>query len=186
MRFLPLILGALVLAVPAKADKFWLSDPAEQEKAAPGSAPDVVHGVLLLEDEAGYHVRVVGGEVVLPKASVFRVDSDDLTLEAVTAAEAESKGRGARANEERRLAQQVRRAERDVRIAEASARRSARSTAQASGTRRTAESERFDPVVGVSTGPNAQFEEIRAARAAWSRTGDRRYLRELRRLRRLR
>ena len=186
MRFVPLILGALVLAVPAKADKFWLSDPDKQEQAAPGSTPDVVEGVLLLEDEAGYHVRVVGGEVVLPKASVFRVDADDMTLEAVTKAEGEARVRGARADEERRLAQQVRRTEREVRAAEAAARRSARAVDASASRSRSVAAERFDAVLGVATGENTQFEEMREARAAWSRTGDRRYLEQLRRLRRLR
>ncbi|MCK5941075.1 MAG: hypothetical protein KAI24_03820 [Planctomycetes bacterium] len=185
MRYLPLIAGALLFAAPAKADKFWLSDPKAEAKAAAGSSPNVIEGVLLAESDEGYHVRVEGGEILLPKDSVFKVEKDDLTLDAIVKAEDKQQQAGEQANEERRLAQQVRRAARDVRIAEASAKKRVRAV-EAAASRRATEPQGFDPVLGVATGRDSTYEMMRDAQVAWSLTKDRRYLKLLRQLRRLR
>ena len=97
MRSLPLLFGALLLATTAKADTFWLSDPEDATRAAAGSAPDVLRGVMLAEEDGYYLVRVPGGEVRLAKESVFRIDQDDLDLEAIAAAEQAASEAGARA-----------------------------------------------------------------------------------------
>jgi hypothetical protein len=185
MRYLPLLFGALLLAAPAKADTFWLSDPEDAARAAAGSAPDVLRGVLLAVEDGYYLVRVPGGEVRLAKESVFRVDEDDLDLEAIAAAEQAARDAGARADDERRRLQRAARGARDARVAEASARRSARAV-DAVTPRRGAAPPRFDPVLGVATGADSQLEQMRAAERAFAQTRDRRYLKQLRRLRRLR
>ncbi|MGC6489605.1 MAG: hypothetical protein ACON4Z_18310 [Planctomycetota bacterium] len=182
MRYLPLLFGALLLAAPAKADKFWLSDPDAQAAAAPGSSPDVLEGVLLAEEDGWLRIRVAGGEVRLPKSAVFRVDPDNLDLAAIRAAEQAAAADGARADEQRRARQRQRR---EVRVAEASALRDAR-VVEAVAPRRAAPSPRFDPVLGVTTGVDSQLKQMRAAERAFALTRDRRYLKQLRRLRRLR
>lgn len=186
MRYLPLLIGALLFAAPAKADKFWLSDPKAEATAAEGSTPNIIEGVLLAEDDDGYHIRIEGGEIVLPKKSVFKIEKDGLSLDGIVKAEGDGKAAGERANEERRLAQETARVNRDVRIAEASARRRARAVEADAPRRASAQPQGFDPVLGVATGANQDADLMRDAQIAWSLTKDRRYLKLLRQLRRLR
>ena len=187
MRYLPLIAGVLLICAPAKADKFWLSDPAQQPATA-GSSPDLIQGVLVAEDDEAYHVRIEGGEVLLPKAQVFKVEKDGLTLTDITKAEASSKKALAQANKDRVAAQAQASKRRKARIVEASARRTARAI-EADASRRQAPAlpaARFDPIIGVVTGGISDAALIRDTEALWKRTRDRRYLRQLRQLRRLR
>jgi len=187
MRYLPLIAGVLLICAPAKADKFWLSDPAKSQAAA-GSSPDVIEGVLVAEDDEGYHIRVEGGELVLPKSRVFKVEKDGLTLDAIVKAETSKKDSGEKANKDRRVAQAEAKQRRDVRIANASARRSA--SAVEAGISRSqvtpAPTASFDPVVGRVSGIISDAVLMRDAKVLWDLTKDRRYLRELRELRRMR
>ena len=125
MRYLPLLAGALLLAAPAQADTFWLTNPKEQAKAAEGSSAQVIQGVLLSTEDGHYRIRVAGGVVRLPTSAVFQIDKDELDLDTIVAAEAAAKPEGERADQQRRLMQQTDRPAREVRFAEASARRSA-------------------------------------------------------------
>lgn len=188
MRYLPLIAGVLLICAPAKADKFWLSDPKAQQNAPAGSSPNIIEGVLVAENEEGYHVRIEGGEILLPKASVFKVEKDGLSLDTIVKAEGKAKKAGELANQERRLLQEVRKRENDVRIVEATSRRSSRAVeaTQGQGQREPARAQGFDPVVGVATGFNSHYAMMRDAQLAWTMTKDRRYLKLLRQLRRLR
>ena len=104
MRLIPLIVCTLLLSVPAKADKFWLEDPESHKNAAAGSSPAVIEGVLLSEDADGYHVRTVGGEVVLAKKSVFKIEKDGLTLDAIVKAEGAKAQANQAADQERQMA----------------------------------------------------------------------------------
>lgn len=183
MRTLPLIACALLFAVPAKADKFWLSDPAAQKDAAAGSTPDVIEGVLLAEDADGYHLRIVGGELVLPKKAVFKIEKDGLTVDAIVKVEKDAAAVLATADRERQLLQEVARKEREIRVAEASARRGSARPAEASAPRRDA-APAYDPVVDAIV--PAAGDPVLAAKLAWEQTGDRRWLVEMRRLRRAR
>jgi hypothetical protein len=186
MRTLPLVAVALLLAVPAKADKFWLSDPAAKD-AAPGSTPNVIDGVLLAEDATSYHIRIVGGEIVLPKKAVFKVEKDDLSLDAIVKAEKDSADALAAANRERELQQQIASKEREIKLAEAASRRAAARPVEASAPAvvpATAPAQ-YDPVLDIA--PPTNLPELqRAARMAFEQTRDRAYLKELRQLRRLR
>ena len=185
MRLIPLMLGAALFAAPAKADKFWLSDPKAEANAPAGSSPNVIEGVLIAESDEGYHVRIVGGEILLPKASVFKIEKDGLTLNAIVDAENRAKDKGARDNEERRLAQQIAAQERTVQIAEASARREARVLEAVENSNRVAAG--FDPVIGRATPMLlTDAERIAELKRLFRVTRDRSYLRQLRRLRRLR
>lgn len=183
MRTLPLIACALLFAVPAKADKFWLSDPAAQKDAAAGSSPDVLEGVLLAEDADGYHIRIVGGELVLPKKAVFKIEKDGLTVDAIVKAEKDAAAALLTADRERQLLQEVARKEREIKVAEASAQRGAARPAEASAPRRDA-APAYDPVVDALV--PAAGDAVLAAKLAWEQTGDRRWLVEMRRLRRAR
>lgn len=184
MRYLPLIAGVLLICAPAKADKFWLSDPKSEQSAAAGSSPNLIQGVLVAEDDDGYHVRIEGGEILLPKKSVFKIEKDDLTLDAIVKAETDSKQGGKTANESRRASQASQKRMRDVRIADASASRSTQ-VIEASAPQ-SAPTEGFDPILGVARGYNSQYAMMHDAQIAWSLTKDRRYLRLLRQLRRMR
>jgi hypothetical protein len=188
MRYLPLIASVLMLCGTAKADKFWLSDPKAEQNAAAGSSPNLIEGVLLAEDAEGYHIRVEGGEIVLPKKSVFKVEKGDLSLDKIVQAEKDSVEAGELANQERRLVQATQAREREVQVAEASASRTARAVDAGASRSETVlvPAAGFDPVVGVATGYNSQFEMMRDAQLAWTMTKDRRYLQLLRQLRRLR
>jgi hypothetical protein len=189
MRFLPLILPcALLFALPAKADKFWFSDPETQKNAPANSAPDMLEGVLVAEDADTYTVRIVGGEVVLAKKSVVKVEKDGLTVEQIGQSEKAAADGLAAADKERALQQDIARKERELRAAEASAKKSAAVPADASarvGGAAPAAAE-FDPVLGVAPAAPGALDLLRATQAAYELTGDRAYLRALRQLRRLR
>lgn len=184
MRFLPLTACALLFALPAKADKFWLSDPAAQQNAPASSSPDLLEGVLLGEEGDSYRIRVVGGELLLAKKAVFKVEKDGLTVEAIAKAEKDAAETLALANRERELQQQIARKERDVKAAEAAARKRDVKPAEAS-LRAADEPVAFDPVLGGLPAMN-RGDLVREMRLAYDQTGNRDYLRALRQLRRLR
>lgn len=179
---------ALLFALPAKADKYWLSDPAAEKNAAAGSSPNVIEGVLLAEDADAYHIRVVGGELVLPKKNVVKVEKDELSLDAIVKAETEAAAKLAAQNAEREQAQTASRKARDIQILEASARRTRSEVAAArAAADAPAPQPAFDPVVGVVRGGlGAQQDLMVDAQLAWQMTRDPRYLKVLRQLRRMR
>ena len=55
MRILLLLCTAALFSAPAKADKFWLSDPDKQ--AVHGGAPDVIEG------EDGFNLASAGADL---------------------------------------------------------------------------------------------------------------------------
>ena len=135
-------------------------------------------GVLLAEEGGYYQIRVIGGEVRIPKAAVFKVESDAQTLETLAAAEAAGQEQRAQDDRERRERQRSRRASRG---------RAPRArVAEASFSRPEAPARRFDPVVGVSSTDNGHLQCMQDAERAFAQTRDRRYLKLLRRLRRMR
>jgi hypothetical protein len=195
MRILPFVLGSLLFQVSVHADTFWLSDPKQQQDAAEGSAPDVVKGVLIAESDEGYHVRIVGGEVILPKASVWKIEKDDLSIDAIVKMERDRADALAAANREREMAQAAARRARQLAAVEASigrveAAQAAEATppAEAPAEAAPASDVEFDPVLGVARDPGrmSQAELLRELQLAWSLTQDRRYLKLLRQMRRLR
>lgn len=70
----------LALCPAARADKFYFTTAEEDAKAAEGSVPSFVEGVLLREEGGFYVVRVEGGEIQLAKDSVKRIEKTDLTV----------------------------------------------------------------------------------------------------------
>ncbi len=185
MRYLPLTVCALLFALPAKADKFWLSDPADEKNAAAGSSPNILEGVLIAETDDTYQVRIVGGEVFLSKKAVFKVEKDGLTVDAIAKAEKDSAEALAAANRERELQDQIKRGERQVKAAEASARRTAKATEASASRSDVAPAPVYDPVLDVVPQVPAVDPQI-AAKIAFEQTGDRAYLKLLRQLRRSR
>jgi hypothetical protein len=196
MRILTLVLGTLLLQVPAKADKFWLSDP-KAEKAAEGAPPNILTGVLIAESDEGYHVRVVGGEVILPKASVFKIEKDGLSVDDIVKTEKDQAEALAAADRERQMAQAAARREREVRAVEAAVRRDERRAAAEAAASAATEipvepisttEPSFDPVVDAlrMTVQDPMTAMMRDLKTAWNETRDRDYLKMLRRMRRLR
>ncbi|MCA8977226.1 MAG: hypothetical protein KDC98_21065 [Planctomycetes bacterium] len=188
---IPLLLCAAALLSPvAKADKFWLSDP--QAKVAEGSAPDVLLGVLLEEDDNGYHIRVVGGEVILPRKRVFKIEKDDLSVDAIVKLETEDRARLAAVTERRALERATERLRRDARATEARAARNQAEAIEADKTEAatataTQPQPVFDPVIGRASDAAmmSRNELMRELQLAWTLTKDRRYLVALRKMRRM-
>lgn len=187
MRVLPLLVCTLLLQVPAKADKFWLSDPNAPKNSAEGSMPNIITGVLIAESDEGYHVRIVGGEVILPKKSVRKIEKDDLSIDAIVKMEKDNAAAQEAANKERQMAQAAARRAADVKAVEASAKRAAAPAAPAPAETPAAVAPGFDPVVGVdrSVQGMSNVEMQRDMQLAWTLTKDRRYLVALRQLRRM-
>lgn len=134
-KILP-VLVALTLAPAAFADKFYFGSPDAAARMAAGDA-DVVEGVLLREENGNYVIRVEGGELTVPKAMVYKVEKDGLTIANLEKLEGEIRASLTAANEARVAAQRAdaaaRMAElREVRAAEASLRASEDAAAPAS------------------------------------------------------
>lgn len=187
MRFPLLCAAALLFALPAKADKFWLVDPAAAKNATAGSSPEVIEGVLIGQDQDGYHVRIVGGELLLAKKSVFKVEKDELTIEAIVKAEQAAAAKADAQNRDRELQQAEARKVRDIQILEAAARRTKAEVQAAQAQQVPAPQAGFDPVLGVMRpGYVSQQDLMLDAQLAWQMTRDPRYLKVLRQLRRAR
>ncbi|MCR9247287.1 MAG: hypothetical protein NXI31_19820 [bacterium] len=173
--------AAALFAAPAKADKFWLEDPDKQTAGTPA----VIEGVLLDQNDSSYHIRVVGGELILSKRRVFKVEKTDLSLDAITKAEKKERERLAKVSERRALERSAERLRRDVRVAEASLRRSKPAPAKQPTTTR-ATTGGFDPILGNAVGDYLSHQQLLAElELAWTLTKDRKYLKALRRMRRL-
>ncbi|MEO0478688.1 MAG: hypothetical protein AAF196_04335 [Planctomycetota bacterium] len=93
-------LCALLFTAPAQADKFHLGTEADAEKYAEGSSPSI-EGVLLREENERYVIRTVGGVIELPKSQVWKVESTDLTEDAVAQQEDDLQEKLARDNAKR-------------------------------------------------------------------------------------
>lgn len=187
MRSLPLLVCTLLLQVPAKADKFWLSDPNAPKNSAEGSMPNIITGVLIAESDEGYHVRIVGGEVILPKKSVRKIEKDDLSIDAIVKMEKDNAAAQDAANKERAMAQAAARRAADVKAVEAAAKRTAPPAPAPAEAPAATTPAGFDPIVGVdrSVQGMSNVEMQRDMQLAWTLTKDRRYLVALRQLRRL-
>lgn len=192
MRILLLPLVALCLQVPAKADKFWLSDPAAQKNAPEGSLPNLVEGVLIAESDEGYHVRIVGGEVLLPKKSVFRIEKDDLSIAAIVKQEQAAASQRAAAEEAapKAVPATARRKSAKAEAKEATAqRREPTETPAPVPASAQPKASTFDPVIGREVPPTdglSQADLMAELQLAWTMTKDKRYLVALRQLRRMR
>lgn len=123
------VLSSLTLAPSAHADRFYLGSQEDVDRmtAEEGSEPDVVEGVLLKEEGDNYVIRVEGGEITIPKAMVFKVDKDDLSVADLEGRENDAVGRLAEANAARQEMQAVALSEKlasysNLRAAEAAAR----------------------------------------------------------------
>ncbi|MBK8975329.1 MAG: hypothetical protein IPM29_05345 [Planctomycetes bacterium] len=164
MIFRSVLLPALCAALcasAAHADRFHLG-PADRAEQMTAGEPDIVEGVLLREEDGRYVIRVVGGEIQIAKALVREIERDDLTVEEIERREQAARGSLAEANAERESRQALAQAERmerirEVRAAEASARRTAAQPAEASVPPLPRQA--YDPVLGivrpVPNGPDA-------------------------------
>lgn len=178
------VLTALLIAPVAKADKFWMVSPDEAKLMTAGS-PACLVGVLVAEDANTYTVRVVGGQVVLAKKSVVKIEKDGLTLDDVSKFEKADAERVAAADKERQQAQ----------AAEASARRVRTDAQPVDATAHAAPlpaplpapvEEAYDPVLHVVRAIGVRENDIRAVELAFNITKDPRYRKMARQLREMR
>lgn len=186
MNLLPLaIVAAALLGPRAMADKFYVG-AANDPKQAEGSAAEYISGVLIDETKIEYHIRIVGGEITLPKNRVLRVEKDGLTLDAVVRSEKD--------RSERLLAEDADRRRTQADTADAAARWRIERTATEATVRPSdvggpapVVAPGFDPVLGTAVPSGAISEgELRLQlRAAYDQTQDRTWLKQLRQLRRL-
>ena len=183
MRFLLLLCATALLSPAAKADKFWLSDP--KSNTAQGSQADMIHGVLLGEDDHNYQLRVVGGELLLAKKRVFKIEKDDLTIDDIVAIEKQDRERLAKTAQARATQLQAERSRRQARAAEAAASR--RATPAVVQPIVEIDLPAFDPVIGnlVTNGPTSYRRRMLDLQAAWVLTKDRTFIKLIRQMQRL-
>lgn len=81
-RYLLPALALCALSPAAFADRFYFGTEDAAEKMVEGE-PDYLEGVLLKEEDGFYVIRVQGGEVRVPKASVRKIEKDGLTADAI-------------------------------------------------------------------------------------------------------
>lgn len=196
MHLVRSVLLGLCLGSAAKADTFWLSDP--KVALPPGALPRTVVGVLLQQSDEGYHVRVVGGEVLLPRRAVFQIDKDNLSLDDILQQERAAAERALVREQERQAERQAER--QGQRAVPAVAPRTTSEPAEASSGQAPAAApyapldpanlpqprSGYDPVVRrhVSLPGEMTRTELRRELAfAWRTTRDPRYLEALRQLR---
>lgn len=183
MRALPFALLSLCLCGTAKADRFWLSDP--DAKLPDGVAPTIVEGVLLAQSDEGYHVRIVGGEVLLPKSAVKRIDKDTLSIEAIVALEAQAAA-AAPAPSPALASAPASAPRRRARPVDATASSATAAPTPAAAPVGSEQPTGYDPILGRNpAGHAAKAAQRNALWQAYLQTRDRRFLVELRRLRRL-
>jgi len=182
MRLIPLVVCSVLFSLPAKADKFWLEDPESHKNAAAGSSPAVIEGVLISEDADGYHVRTVGGEIVLAKKSVFKVEKDGMTLDAIVKAEADAAKPNQAADQERQMAHAADRRAAQVKAVEAAAHRGSATPVEAAAPAPAPIEVPYDPVIDVvpSRTGTTHAELLRDLKLAHEVTGNRSFLKQLR------
>lgn len=123
MFFQAMLAGLAIagLTASAKADRFHFVTPADAKKIE-GNAPSYVDGVLLREENGNYVIRVDGGEITIPKASVKEIEKTALTVADLEKGEKDARERLADLNKRRT---QVQAAEAAARRSEAQAREAA-------------------------------------------------------------
>jgi len=184
---LPVALISLI-AGSVQAQTFYLGTEADHDKlmAVEGSTPDALTGRLLSESETDYTIRVEGGELTLPKTSVWKVEGTAPTIASIEDAEQASRDVLAAADEERRAflsddAEIV--SDLRARAAEASFAREPELAPLPADTAAATLLPAFDPVIGLyRAGPSYAFE----LEALYRETGDPALRRLMRRARRMR
>lgn len=71
------------------AQKFHFGPEDETGKTLGNAAGRTIEGVIVAEDETTYTVRIVGGEMIVPKDTVTKVESTGITLANIETAEQE-------------------------------------------------------------------------------------------------
>lgn len=185
MRMLFLAAAAAAALQPSLlADRFHLTNQQDAARAAEGSSPDVIEGVLLGEEDGMYRLRVVGGEMWLARSAVQRIEKDALTVADIEAREKQQSEAASRAGGSTAGTP-----------AEAAARKGDRAAADtvvptpAAAPAPAPARIRFDPVLGTMVDPAEFLADAMLERElsfAYTMTKDRRYIRLLRQLRRTR
>jgi hypothetical protein len=103
-RLAALCVACLALPQIASADRFYFGSAETEEKMVAGT-PDYVEGVLLRKEEGNLVIRVQGGEISVPESSVYKIEADALTVDAIAQREKDAAPRLAEANERRREVQ---------------------------------------------------------------------------------
>lgn len=100
-RLAALCVACLAIPQSAFADRFYFGSAEAEKKMAAGTA-DFIEGVLLRRENGNYVIRIKGGEISVPEASIYKIENDALTAEAIVDSEKADADRLARANELRR------------------------------------------------------------------------------------
>ena len=176
LRRLSTVVVALALGTPALADKFHLSEPDADELRA-----RIIEGVLLEEKDGMLRIRVEGGEIEIPSASVKKRERDGLTTAALEQREAAAAEALAAANSARRAMLADSAAQREMMRRDAAAAEAAMNREDNLPTT-VAEAGYYDPIIGRVVASEGLIErEIRRGIAGEIRRAAERELRDIRR-----
>ncbi|MHC5062525.1 MAG: hypothetical protein ACYTG5_00965 [Planctomycetota bacterium] len=157
LALIPLL--SLAIGHELKADEFHFGSAEAAAKMAEGSNPDMVRGVLLRREGNMLVIRIVGGEISVPRSSVYKIVNDDLSVADIVDFEMASAQQLAESNHARLMRQADEAAERLGRIRDARAREAELDAARAESYEEvevTAPST-FDPIIGIDTGSADDF-----------------------------
>ncbi len=90
------LLASLALASTASADRFFVGTPESEAKLAHGA--NYIEGVLIRTTDEEYVIRILNGEIRLPKSMVYKIEQDGLTVEQLEKREADRAATAAEAN----------------------------------------------------------------------------------------
>ena len=159
MKFIPHLalipLLSLAVSQQARADEFHFGTAERAAKMVEGSNPDMVRGVLIEQRGNNLVIRVVGGEISVPRSLVYKIVKDDLSVADIGAEEVANEGRLADANARRLDNQTEEAAKRLARIREA---RRHQAELDAADAKRAAHQpadrgRSYDPIIHRSIGP---------------------------------
>jgi hypothetical protein len=183
-------MAAVLLSPLARADKFHFGEAPKHP--VEGSEPAVIEGVLVSEDAYSFHIRVLGGQITIERRLVTSVEKDGLTIAELERQEAAAQRRWNQAERQRAEAQEA-----DAQRARAEA-TDATMSRQGQGGQDQAPAQAsqpevlvpvepvYDPVLHTATGSQMGDRRLlRELEFAYGLTHDHRYIKLIRRLRRM-
>lgn len=184
LALVPLL--SLAFGQDIKADEFHFGSAETASKMAEGSSPDMLRGVLLRREGNMLVIRIVGGEITVPRSSIYKIVNDDLSVANIVDFEMASAQQLAEANQARLEWQADEAAERLTRTRDARAREAELEEERA---REFEEVEidvpsTFDPILDIAGGSSADFvmgQAIQTELGGYIRRSIQRSMRSLRR-----
>lgn len=157
LALIPLL--SLAFGQSLKADEFHFGSADAASKMAEGSNADMIRGVLQRREGNMLVIRIVGGEIMVPRSSVYKIVNDDLSVADIVDYEMASAQQLAEANQARLKQQADEAAERLGRIRDARAREAELDSARTINVEEMEFSapSSFDPIIGIDTGSEGDF-----------------------------